>query len=137
MRIVLDTNVLISGMINPFGPPGRIVDLLRAGVVNLVVDDRILLEYKDVLCRPDSRKYFSNADRESIMVYLSKNSEFVIPTRHVINLPDSSDAPFIEVALESELLLVTGNTKHFPEKERQGVIVEAPGEFIKRFTYPT
>jgi len=134
MRIVLDTNVLISGMINPFGPPGRIVDLLRAGVVNLVVDDRILLEYKDVLCRPDIRKYFSNADRESIVAYLSKNSEFVIPTRQVLNLPDPSDAPFPEAALEAELLLVTGNTKHFPEKERQGVIVEAPGEFIKRFT---
>lgn len=133
MRIVLDTNVLISGMINPFGPPGRIVDLLRAGVINLAVDDRILLEYKEVLHRPDIRKYFSTADRESILVYLSKNSEFVIPTRQVINLPDPSDAPFIEVALEAELMLVTGNTKHFPKKERQEVLVEAPIDFIKRF----
>ncbi|PIY26102.1 MAG: putative toxin-antitoxin system toxin component, PIN family, partial [Deltaproteobacteria bacterium CG_4_10_14_3_um_filter_51_14] len=31
MKIVLDTNVMISGMLNPSGPPGKIIDLLRSG----------------------------------------------------------------------------------------------------------
>jgi len=44
MKIVLDTNVLISGMLNPSGPPGRIVDFLRTEVLQLAVDDRILAE---------------------------------------------------------------------------------------------
>jgi len=39
-------------MLNPSGPPGRIVDLLRSGALEMVVDDRILSEYTDVL-RPD------------------------------------------------------------------------------------
>jgi len=44
-RLVLDTNVLVSGMINAFGAPGRIADLVRERHVELVVDDRILAEY--------------------------------------------------------------------------------------------
>ncbi len=41
-RIVLDTNVLVSGMINAHGAPGRIVDMVREEHVELVVDDRVL-----------------------------------------------------------------------------------------------
>ncbi len=58
MKIVLDTNVLISGILKPSGPPGRIVDLLRSGVLQLVVDDRILAEYTDVLRRDYFLQYF-------------------------------------------------------------------------------
>jgi len=54
VKIVLDTNVLISGMLSPSGPPGKIIDLLRSGALQLVVDDRILSEYTDVL----RREYF-------------------------------------------------------------------------------
>ena len=39
MTIVLDTNVLVSGMIVANHPPGRIIDLLRVGSVRLAVDD--------------------------------------------------------------------------------------------------
>ena len=44
MKVVLDTNVLISGMLNPSGPPGQIIDFMRSDVLQLVVDDRILTE---------------------------------------------------------------------------------------------
>lgn len=71
MIIVLDTNVLISGIINPSGPPGRIVNLLRTGEIDPALDDRILGEYIDVLHSPKLAKYF--------LEYLSNNSEMVIP----------------------------------------------------------
>lgn len=66
-RIVLDTNVLVSGMINPNGPPGRIVDLIREGLVELVVDDRILAEYSQVLSRPKFNPYFHAGDVRDIL----------------------------------------------------------------------
>ena len=59
LRLVLDTDVLVSGMINPLGPPGRIVDLLREGELELTVDDRILAEYTAVLNRRKFRVYFN------------------------------------------------------------------------------
>ena len=43
MKVVVDTNVLVSGLINSDGYPGRIVDLLRADALQVVVDDRILV----------------------------------------------------------------------------------------------
>jgi predicted nucleic acid-binding protein len=42
VRIVLDTNVLVSGLLSPLGPPGRIVDLVVAERVTVLFDDRII-----------------------------------------------------------------------------------------------
>ena len=52
MRIVLDTNVLVSGLLNPDGAPGRLLDLILGGRLQILYDDRILGEYSDVLARP-------------------------------------------------------------------------------------
>ena len=52
MRVVLDTNVLVSGLLTPSGPCGQIVELVLDGVLDLCVDGRILDEYEDVLRRP-------------------------------------------------------------------------------------
>jgi putative PIN family toxin of toxin-antitoxin system len=49
--LVLDTNVLVSALLSPFGAPGRIWDLVLAREVRLVYDDRILVEYRRVLSR--------------------------------------------------------------------------------------
>ena len=49
---VLDTNVLVSGLLSPFGPPGRLVDALLARHLRIASDDRIEAEYREVLARP-------------------------------------------------------------------------------------
>ena len=51
-RAVFDTNVIVSGFLSPAGPPGRIVEWLRSGNVQAVLDDRIAAEYAEVLARP-------------------------------------------------------------------------------------
>jgi uncharacterized protein len=53
MSIVLDTNVLVSGLLNSNRKPGRIIDLVISGRIRLFYDDRILAEYADVLERPE------------------------------------------------------------------------------------
>ena len=111
MKIVLDTNALIAGMLNPSGPPGRIVDLLRTDILQLAVDDRILAEYVDVMRRDYFLKYFSKADREAIIEYLSKNSHYSSSTAVVHNVPDEGDTPFLEIAITEEVPLITGNSK--------------------------
>ena len=52
MKIVLDTNVLVSGLLTPFGPCGEIVRMVSAGKLILYIDARILSEYNEVLQRP-------------------------------------------------------------------------------------
>ncbi len=49
MRIVLDTNVLVAGLLSPTGPPGWIVEAVLAGDVDLVLNMAIRQEYEEVL----------------------------------------------------------------------------------------
>ena len=51
MNVVLDTNVLVSGLISPFGPPADIVRLLAAGAIRVCYDACIFGEYREVLSR--------------------------------------------------------------------------------------
>ncbi len=132
MKIVLDTNVLISGMLNPHGPPGRIVDLLRSGTLTLVVDDRILAEYEDVLRRERFERYFPPSARQDVIEFLRAESHCIACSVVVETLPDGGDIPFLETALTEKVPLVTGNTKHFPRELRGGCVVLSPAELLRR-----
>jgi putative PIN family toxin of toxin-antitoxin system len=131
VRIVLDTNVLVSGLLNPYGPPGRIVEAVAVGDLVLCYDARILLEYEDVLLRP---KFRLNPRRvspllESITTF---GEEFAgKPLR--IGLPDVDDEPFLEVAIAGGVDgLVTGNQKHFPSRACEGIPIVDPAAFLRQ-----
>ena len=70
VRIVLDTNVLVSGLLNPSGPPGRIVDLLLDGAFTVLLDDRIVREYQAVLRRP--KFAFDRRDMEQLLEFVER-----------------------------------------------------------------
>lgn len=132
MRIVLDTNVLVSGLLSPFGPPGEIVRLVSSGAVTLCLDARILAEYDEVLARP--RFGFDQDAVAALLDYLDFASETVAAEPLSARLPDADDEPFLEVALACGAdCLVTGNLAHFPESARAGVAVLAPAEFVDRY----
>ncbi|MEI6168894.1 MAG: putative toxin-antitoxin system toxin component, PIN family [bacterium] len=131
-RIVLDTSVLVSGMINAFGAPGRIIDLVREGNIELIVDDRLLAEYTDVLNRPKFRTYFNAHDVRDILIFLEQNAHYVVSTIHVTNLPDPDDTPFLEVALSAGVPLVTGNMDDFPSKLCRTADVLTPARFLEQ-----
>ena len=121
---VLDTNVIVSGVLNPHGYPGRLVDVIIAGTLRLTVDDRILTEYREVLARP--KFGISRAQLEAIFSLLL-NQDLVTPGPLLIDLPDPDDLPFLEAAqLATDKTLVTGNAKHFPKPKRRGAIILSP-----------
>lgn len=126
MKIVIDANVLISGMLNPSGPPGRIVDLLRTGALQVVVDDRILSEYTDVLRRRYFLRYFRKPERDDVIEYLSRNSHYTLSEIVDHDIPDEGDVPFLEIALNEGLPLITGNLKNYPQSARTGCVVLSP-----------
>ena len=119
-------------MINPSGAPGRIVDLLREGLAELVVDDRILAEYADVIQRPKFDRYMTDQERADILGFLRDNSSYVVARTHASHLPDPADAPFLDVAAASRVPLVTGNIGHFPKTVRRGVAVLTPNAFLAK-----
>jgi putative PIN family toxin of toxin-antitoxin system len=158
MRIVLDTNVLVSGLISSRAAPGRIVDLLRTGRITLVLDDRIFAEYHEVLIRPHLAAYFRESEVNHILDYISSCAYRVIATESIRGLPDPGDTPFLEVAWEANktahiqacnldrtlaessgepattVPLVTGNHRPFPLELCRGIKILSPADFISHFS---
>ncbi len=132
--IVLDTNVLVSGLLSAYGHPGRIIDSLLMGSVGIVYDDRILGEYNDVLARP---KFKFDPHRVSALLnFLKINGRFTpappLSQLNMAHVPDMDDLPFAEVAVAAKVdALVTGNTKHFSFLETYSVLVLSPAEFVR------
>jgi len=132
LKVVLDTNVLVSGLINPDGNPGRVLDLLLAGEITLLVDDRILAECRAVLARP--RFGFDVGDIVDVISQIEAESARVVALPIGISLPDETDLPFLEVALAGEAqALITGNTRHFKLPKSTLLTVESPADFVRRW----
>lgn len=133
MRIVLDTNVLVSGLLSPSGPPGRLVDLVAAGRLTVALDDRILAEYRRVLARP--RLAIEPADAAAIVDLIDQEGLHLLapPLDIVLSAPD--DLPFLEVAAASAAdALVTGNARHYqPVRGTHAVTVRTPAGFVSEY----
>jgi putative PIN family toxin of toxin-antitoxin system len=129
LRVILDTNVLVSGLISAHGPPGRILDGILLGDLVPVVDDRVLAEYADVLARPRFR--FDPAHRDGLLLYMAEIAERALAATLPAQVPDPDDLAFLEVAHASfGGTLITGNLRHFPEEARGVVRVRSPGDFV-------
>ncbi len=128
MIVVVDTNVLVSSLLSAFGPPSRILDLLLTGDLQLAYDDRIRIEYQQVLARP--RFGFDVNEIAEVLDYLFSNGVALTAHPLAVDLPDAFDAPFLEVAIELSVPLITGNMRHFPEAQCRGAIVFSPAEFL-------
>jgi putative PIN family toxin of toxin-antitoxin system len=129
-RIVLDTNVLVSGIISATNPPGRIIDGIRSDDIRICIDDRILAEYRDVLTRPELARWIHPDDGIAILDHISNSADRVDGFVTVNGLPDPDDAPFLEVALIARVPLITGNIRHFPAEVAGPAVVLTPREFL-------
>ena len=113
MKAVLDTNVLVSGLLSHAGPPGKLVDAIETGLLVPVFSEPILFEYLEVLLRPKFQ--FEREDITVLMesLYLSGIlvDELKIDTSE---FNDVRDVPFYTAAIQENSVLITGNLKHFP-----------------------
>ena len=129
MRIVLDTNVLVSALLSPFGPPARVLGLVMTGAVNCCVDARILAEYDHVIHRPRLSIDPAKADEVLEELHQSGLSAASVPLPRP--LPHEDDDPFVEVGLAGGArCLVTVNAAHFPDDRCLGLPVISPAEFV-------
>ena len=129
MKIVLDTNVLVSGLHTPFGPGGEIVRMVSAGKLVLCLDARILLEYQEVLYRPKFK--FNNEHINTFLDFIKQYGQFVSTVPIKNRLPDPDDEPFLEASIAGKVrCLITGNIAHFPDSSRQGIKILSPSEFL-------
>ena len=130
MIIVLDTNVIVSGILRPYSKAAAILRLAATGMIQLAYDLRILSEYRDVLNRP--KFTFAKADINAFLDQVEKEGALVSVMPLKFRLSDPDDEPFLEVALAVRAkAIITGNKRHFPRKEYQGTRILSPAEFLE------
>lgn len=131
MRIVLDTNVLVSGMLQAHGASGEIVRRVALGDLSLAFDARILTEYEEVLGRPKFR--LETHRIEALLEQIRACGLVVAALPLGLGLPDPDDEIFVEVAVAAKAaFLVTGNLKHFRSINLPGFEVLSPRDFVDR-----
>jgi putative PIN family toxin of toxin-antitoxin system len=130
MKIVLDTNIVVSGLLHSEGNPGQVLALALSGAIQVCHDEPILAEYREVLARP---RFKLNPERvKAVLAKLEMDGKHVEVREEKLDLPDVDDEPFLAVALATSAdYLVTGNIRDFPSEKRRGCGVVTPAEFME------
>ena len=117
-HVVLDTNVIVSTMLNVRSVPGTIVGFCLDGLLTPVFNEEIYLEYRNVLSRP--KFGFNSSVVDSFLTGLRYRASIIEATPLSLKLSDKDDKKFYEVLVADRQLsrtyLVTGNLRHFPRE---------------------
>ena len=132
MRVVIDTNVFVSGLLSPYGATGEIVRMAVAGSFDLLYDARIISEYEEVLSRP--KFSFEKTCIDNLIEFIT---HYGIPVSAIPlskHLPDPDDEPFLEVTISGKAeCLITGNVAHYPMRSKHKMRVLTPRRFLNRY----
>ncbi len=133
MKVVLDTNIVVSAYLVPVGPPVRILALWRAAAFDLVVSEDILLEYERMLSHPRITARHGMLDEE-VVDEIAACREFAIlvepqETLHVVK--DDPDDKFFECGLAgSATYMVTRDKAMLSVKSYRGIRAVTPEVFL-------
>ena len=114
LKVVLDTNVIVSAILSPGGNPALILNDVLSGKHLFHYAPAILAEYKEVLYRPELN--FETKRVQLILESLAEKGIKKTPPQSSIVLVDESDRVFFDLANLVGAYLVTGNVKHYPDK---------------------
>ena len=113
IRVVLDTNIIVSALLQPLGPPARVFALSIGGSIQLCISGSVYAEYEEVISRPRLQR--SEEIVAAALYAIRAKGFWVRPTEAIRACSDPDDDIFLECAHAAQAnYLVTGNLKHFP-----------------------
>lgn len=128
LKVVYDTNVVVSGLLSSRGIPALLLDLVFNKRVSLILSEEIFDEYVEVLGRPKFN--LPKRQRDSVLRQLRNLANWVKPDQRISVAQDPDDNIILECAVAGRAnYLVTGNLRHFPKSIRQISIVN-PRQFL-------
>ena len=136
LRVVLDTNVLLSGIAFPGSVPGKIMSAWRMGSIEVILSDFIIEELRRVLPRLSHRHGLTSAEIGDLLDILSIQAEILVPhTPDEQSLRDTNDLPVLGTLLAaiqagSVDCLITGDKDLLGLGERYPIV--SPADFWTR-----
>lgn len=132
-RIILDTNVLYSGLYSSKGASFKVLEAIERGRLKMVLSTTLLFEYEDILKRNQAVLCLSGGEIEKLLDYFCLQSEH--QKIHFLwrpNLPDPNDDHLLELAVASvTYFIITHNTKDFKGVASFGVRSITPKELLE------
>ncbi len=128
LRLVIDTNILVSAALKPDGLQRTVLLLAITKPARLYVSDAILDEYRQVLARPELK--IRRGLRQQLLHLVKGRSHLVRGVRPLEISIDPGDDKFLECADAARAdYLVTGNVRHFPRFWKRTKVI-TPRDFI-------
>lgn len=128
LRLVIDTNVVISAALKSDGLQRTVLLLALSKPARLYLSEEILAEYSEVLARPELQ--IRKGVRQQLLQLIRNAGHLIVPTRRLLVTSDPDDNIFLECADAARAdYLVTGNQRHFPKFWKQTKIITTR-EFI-------
>ena len=113
LRLVLDTNFVVSAALNPDGLQRTVLILAITKPASLYISEAIMAEYRSVLARP--KMNIRKGLQQQMLRLIRSHSYPVKPARPLEVTPDPDDNKFLECADAARAdYLLTGNQRHFP-----------------------
>lgn len=130
-RLVVDTNVVFTGLTQSGGAAGIIVEAWLAGTIQCFVTNAVAYEYFDVLARKLSERRWLQL--EPVLARLLECATFVdVHYRWRPSSPDPGDEHLIDCALNAGALLVTSNVRDFARAESVlGLRIMTPVDYVR------
>ena len=131
MRLVADTNVLVSYLLIPGSIPGRAVDRLF-DQEQLLVSDATMQELSEVLARPKFDRYVALEERQAFVQMVARVAVWVPIVRRIQICRDPRDDRFLELAVNGAAdLILTGDSDLLALHPVQGIAIRSPAEWLK------
>jgi len=128
LRLVLDTNVLVSAVVKPDGLQRTVLLLAITKPARLYVTEAVLEEYGEVLARPELK--IRSGPRRQLLQLIKNHSRIVRVIRRLRVANDPGDDKFLECADAARAdYLVTGNQRDFPKFWKRTKVITSR-EFI-------
>jgi uncharacterized protein len=128
LRLVIDTNIVVSAALKPDGLQRTVLLLATAKPATLYVSEAIWAEYGEVLARPELK--IRKGLRQQLLQLIRSRARPIGPSRPLQVTKDPDDNKFLECADVARAdYLVTGNTRHFPKFWKKTKVITSR-EFI-------
>ena len=133
-RVVIDTNVIISGLRSRKGASFRILEMIGSSQFEITLSVPLALEYEEVAKRESEELGLTLADADVLIEYWCRIAH--LQAIHFLWRPvlrDIEDDHVLELAVEAGCaLIVTHNVRDFAGSEAFGITAIRPGEFLRR-----
>ena len=134
-KIVVDTNVVVSALIQKSYPFLIIDELFFENRIRFCVSDELIAEYFDVLSRPKFARFPDFASKaENVLTEIGLKAELYNPTFKLEIISDQDDNMILELAEEcSANFTITGNTNDFTFSEYKDTKILTPKEYWESY----